>query len=253
MARTVTLLGVSYSIPESGDSGYDQTQLSNFLVALGTAFPQINGGLYTLTAELDFGTSFGLKALYQKSETANPASAGQLRLAKTDSVKWRNNANAADLALGIDTGDALTFGGGNVTGNPMLAATTAAAQSITTAVTTIVVFGTVERDSDSAYNAGTGRYTIPANKGGDYTIQSGITWTGAAAGIATIAIFKNAVQIRATQFASPAAGQGMGVATIANVAPGDIIDIRVTQNSGGAVTLLGSATANWFSLKRIPT
>lgn len=45
-----------------------------------------------------------------KSSTANPASAGVLRLAKTDAIKWRDNANSADLALSLDSSDILNFG-----------------------------------------------------------------------------------------------------------------------------------------------
>lgn len=39
------------------------------------------------------------------SSTANPASAGQVRLAKTDSIKFRNNANSADITTSLDTDD----------------------------------------------------------------------------------------------------------------------------------------------------
>src|SRR5882724_6561912 len=150
MALTVSLLGVNCSVPEPGDPSYDAA-LTAYLKALATAFPQLSGGVQSLTAELDFGTSFGVKAAWYKSETVNPASAGQVRLAKTDSIKIRNNANGADLALAIDAGDALTFNGANVTGLPMLGASTTAAQAISSGVTTIVVFGTVELDTDSAY------------------------------------------------------------------------------------------------------
>jgi hypothetical protein len=32
-------------------------------------------------------------------------------MTKTDTVAWRNNANSADLALGINSSDKLTFNG----------------------------------------------------------------------------------------------------------------------------------------------
>src|SRR5229473_2830460 len=233
MALTVSLLGVNYSVPEPTDVSYD-AGLTSYLKALATAFPQLNGGTASLTAELDFGASFGIKAAWYKSETANPASAGQVRLAKTDT------ANAADLALGIDTGDALTFGGVNVTGNPMLGANTAAAQSIPNGgVSTIVVFGTVERDSDSGYNSGTGRYTVPAGKGGDYFISAGVTWA-AAATTPNIGVFKNAVAggLKTLQIltAGTLTGEQSG-ATLVTLVAGDIIDIRAAHSSAGAVVL----------------
>lgn len=252
MAITATLLGVPFSIPETSDTGFDGA-LTAYLKALSTAFPQLNGGVQSLTAELDFGVSFGIKAAYYKSETVNPASAGQIRLAKTDAIKIRNNANAADLALGIDTLDALTFGGQNVTGNPMLGASTAAAQAIVSATTTIVVFGTVELDTDSAYNSGTGRYTIPTGKGGHYLITANIGVNGTPNN-AVVFAFKNAVELkRLGHYAGatvPAATQ-VGGSTIVNLVAGDVIDIRVSAT--GAWNLTGTATENYFAIKRITT
>jgi hypothetical protein len=44
------------------------------------------------------------------SETANPASAGVLRLANNESINWRNFANSGDLGISIGTGDTLQIG-----------------------------------------------------------------------------------------------------------------------------------------------
>jgi hypothetical protein len=168
MALTVVLNGSNFSIPEPSDTGYG-TALDAYLKALATAFLPLGGGTNSLTAELDLGASFGLKSIYFKSSTVNPASAGQVRLAKTDSLKFRNNANGADLSLAIDTADALTFNGVNVTGNPMLAPPPRQGSRIANGATeAIVVFGTATVDSDSGLNVGTGRYTIPTGKGGHY-------------------------------------------------------------------------------------
>lgn len=41
------------------------------------------------------------------SATTNPAAAGTLRLAKTDTISWRNNANTADIPISIDTTNVL--------------------------------------------------------------------------------------------------------------------------------------------------
>lgn len=250
MARTVTLNGVNFSVPELNDTGYGAA-LTSYLVALAQAFPQL-GGAAALLSELDLGANFGVKALYLKSETASPAGSGLVRLAAADSIAWRNAANSADVALAKDAGDALLFGGANVTGNPMLAATTAAGQSIPTGVATIVVFGTVELDSDAAYNSGTGRFTVPAGKGGDYEIAAQITWSASPGPNPIIAVYKNAVVIR-DAVASVAALVVQPISCIVRLAAGDVLDIRVNQGSGGAVTLQALAPRNFFSLKRIPS
>lgn len=250
MALTVSLLGSNFSIPEPGDVGYDQ-QLTSYLKSLATAFPQLSGGTYALTAELDLGATFGVKQAYLKTETATPATAGVVRLAKTDAIDWRNNANSADLALKIDTGDALTFNGANVTGNPFLGANTAAGQSIPASVTTIVIYGTVELDTDSGYNAGTGRYTIPTGKGGQYEVIGTISWNAALTGTSALGIFKNAVQAKLVNRVNPGASDTVQVSGVLNLVAGDVIDIRILQTSAGAVVLQSTASNNYVAIKRL--
>lgn len=113
MSTPITFNGSNYNVPSFGDGGYAQGSgnLSLYLVALSTGTLQQSGGSFPLTADANFGPNFGLIALYYKSVTANIATAGQIRLAKTDTIDWRNNANSANLALGIDGSDNLTFNG----------------------------------------------------------------------------------------------------------------------------------------------
>lgn len=75
------------------------------------------GGLFQLLAEVDFGTSFGLKSLYYKSRTSSPADAGQLRLARADVINWRNQNNDANLSLSVDSSDNLFFNGVAIVGS----------------------------------------------------------------------------------------------------------------------------------------
>lgn len=112
MSQIKTLNGVQYTLPNFSDTGWGANTgnvLTQYIAAIADVTLQLSGGAFTLTAEVDFGSNFGLKALYLKSETANPASAGVVRLAKTDAIKWRNNANAADIALAIDGSDNLQY------------------------------------------------------------------------------------------------------------------------------------------------
>lgn len=60
---------------------------------------QKSGGLFTLTADADFGVNFGLKSAYYKSRTSNVAATGQIRLANADVINFRNSTNSADLSL----------------------------------------------------------------------------------------------------------------------------------------------------------
>lgn len=110
MATSLVVNGVSYLYPDTGDQSWG-TVASAWAAAVTSGTLQKSGGVFTLTADANFGATFGLVSQYFKSGTTNAASAGQIRLASTDTIKFRNNANAADIALGKDTSDRLTWGG----------------------------------------------------------------------------------------------------------------------------------------------
>lgn len=164
MATTpVTLNGTTYFVPQPGEQGptYDQ-DLTNYLIALATAFPQ--GGA---------NPSSTFQALV--SATANPAQTGQLRLAATDLITVRNQTNTNDDKLGVTVTDdvywtnATTGRVNTLSGHPCLHAHGGTTQSGITTGTTIL-FSNVDLDTDSGWNAGSGIYTVQANKGGFYII-----------------------------------------------------------------------------------
>jgi hypothetical protein len=250
MALAVTLNGSTYSVPEPGDVGYDQ-QLTNYLVALASAFPQLNSAsTQALASEWDAGTIFGIRLPYAKSQTALPAISGFLRLAQSDSVVWRNAANSNDVSLGMAR-DCLAIGANNITGNPFLGANTGAGQSIPTGTTTIVVFGTVELDTDAGYSNTTGRYTIPVAKGGQYTLFAQVAFIGAPS--VTLSIYKNGVEVKRTQALGAGSGISMPITATLVLAAGDVIDARATQSTGVAQTLSSTAALNFFTIKRYTT
>lgn len=113
MSQAVTLNSVGYTIPDVGENDWGQN-VTDFLVAIPGAVLQKSGGTFTLTAEVDFGVTYGLKSVYFKTRAGNPATGGEVRLGVADTVSWRNNANGANLHLGVDAADALTFGSNKV-------------------------------------------------------------------------------------------------------------------------------------------
>jgi hypothetical protein len=68
------------------------------------------GGSFTLTADTDFGATYGLKSAYYKSR-GTVATAGVLRLANAESIGWRNAANGANKLLKMNASDVLEFDG----------------------------------------------------------------------------------------------------------------------------------------------
>lgn len=113
MPTNVTLNGVSYAIPATGEGGWG-TAVTNYLVALASGVLQKAGGSFTLTAETDFGATYGLKSVYFKSRNT-PATAGIFRLGNAEAVSWRNAANGANLDLKVNSSDILEFNGNPIT------------------------------------------------------------------------------------------------------------------------------------------
>ena len=109
MSTPVTWNGTGYIVPAVGDASWG-TNVSNYLIALPTGALQKTGGAFTLSsADVLFGASFGLQAIYYKSNSANIGASGVLRLANTDLVVWRNAANSGDLALSVTGANVLQF------------------------------------------------------------------------------------------------------------------------------------------------
>ncbi len=114
MAQSIVFNNATYIIPDVGESSWGQN-LTNFFVAISSGCYQLSGGTNPLTADLSFGSNFGLFAKYLTSVTATPATAGAVRLAKTDAIEWRNTAGGGNLPLAINSSDELTFNGAVVT------------------------------------------------------------------------------------------------------------------------------------------
>ena len=136
MTVTLVVNGNAFSYPQPRDTDWG-AEATGWAVAVTAGMLQKSGGLFSLLAEVDFGPSFGLKSLYYKSRTANVASAGQVRLARTDEVSFRNEANNADLPLGVNSSNQLTFNGVAVEAGSLLTFSDTATVDLTRSVNTI--------------------------------------------------------------------------------------------------------------------
>lgn len=107
---TVTVNGTNHTIPQTNERGWGNS-VTAWIQAISQYSLQPTGGNFVLTNDVNFGGTYGLKSQYFATRAANPSTAGLLRLAKTDAMGWRNNANSANLQLGIDGSDNLVFNG----------------------------------------------------------------------------------------------------------------------------------------------
>lgn len=141
MSFQAVIAGQSFTLPETGDSLWGD-QVSQWMAAVSTKLLQKSGGLFTLTAEVDFGATYGLKSAYYKSRGSNPATAGIFRMSNAESVSWRNAANSANLSLSVDSANQLVFAGEVITN-----------RSHVIDVTTYGAVGNGTTDDTSAINA----------------------------------------------------------------------------------------------------
>lgn len=106
MSVILPINGINYPYPQTGEENWGDNA-TNWAVAITNGTLQKAGGLFTLTSEVDFGGAFGLKSIYYKSRSGNPAVGGQFRLANADSINFRNAANNGDLAFRPGSSDAI--------------------------------------------------------------------------------------------------------------------------------------------------
>ncbi len=110
-ATTVSFNGTSYSIPSTGETDWSgPTKVDGFLVSVASNALSKAGGNFTLTADVNFGSSFGLLAPYFSART-NAATTGFIRMDNGGSLSWRNAANSANLPLSVNNSNELTFNG----------------------------------------------------------------------------------------------------------------------------------------------
>ncbi len=111
MSVPLIINGITYNYPVQFDTNWGPT-LTAWSTAVTNGMLQKAGGSFTLTAEADFGMSFGLKAVYLKSEEASIAHTGVLRLAsQSTGIVFRNTLDSADLVLTTNSSNMLTFNG----------------------------------------------------------------------------------------------------------------------------------------------
>ena len=76
MPTNLDVNGIVYRYPLVGDDTWSDA--SNWAIAVTSGMLQKKGGAFTLTADDNFGASFGLVSAYFKSRSSNIAHAGEI-------------------------------------------------------------------------------------------------------------------------------------------------------------------------------
>lgn len=110
MATTVTINGVSYSVPARGERGWG-VNVTNLLIALAN-YGLFSGTNKALVSQINLGTNYGLKVLdITTSSGSNPATSGVIKLSNGQAVSWRNNANSSNIEITVTSADRLAVSG----------------------------------------------------------------------------------------------------------------------------------------------
>lgn len=237
------------------------------------------GAVPTCPTSSSIGSDFGFFGPYFKSSTANPAAAGTVRLAKTDTIAFRNNANGADVnGVSLDGSDRLVLGGANgvtATSIPVpgpIGATTPNTGAFTTLSVTTINDGQFAGQNapksayvTSAYTNATTTFSnvtalsFAVGATTNYHATCRITWQGSAgttgpkyqftgpAAPTAVAVGMNSVVTATTVIAASAVAFSSAVANTGTVTAAtnftDTIDIGVV-NGANAGTVQLQAAAN---------
>lgn len=128
-------------------------------------------------------------------------------------------------------------------------ATKTAAQSIPNATWTGVTFPTEAFDSDAFHDLVTnnGRLTVPTGKGGYYQLSALIDFAGSVGGSTRGVRMKKNGTVLVLAFVPPGANDTtITIPYLLNLAATDYVELEVYQDSGGALNLPASATAEQF-------
>jgi len=172
-----------------------------------------------------------------------PAAKGDLVVGSGTNDAAVLGVGSADQVLTVDssTGTGLKWaapaGGSTFVG---VSATKNAAQSISNATDTIVTFPTESYDTDGFHSTSTNtsRITIPSGKAGYYAFTGVLHFADNTTGIRTMELLKNGTSLgTVTRGPNPQAGLDffMPFSFVANAAVSDYFEMRVYQNSGGAL------------------
>lgn len=248
MAVSILFNGVSYTIPNVGDESWGEA-LTSLFVAIPQGALQKTGGAFTLTANVNFGATYGLLSQYFSTRTASPSTAGVVRLANSDAIGYRNAANSDNLLLTVNASNQLVFNGSAIYTGGITALTgdvtaTGPGSVVATIANNVIVNAMVNSSAAIAYsklNLATSilNSDISASAAIAFsklaTLASGNLLVGSAGGVATSVSVTGDVTISATGVTAIGVNK-VTLAMMAQVATATFLG-RTTASTGNVESL----------------
>ena len=114
-----------------------------------------------------------------------------------------------------------------------------------------IVYNATLYDSDSGFNTSTGKYTVPTGKGGKYYIRGGFRTNSSGSMTRCAALlYVNGSAVAEYNNNQVTSGEASSaVASVLDLSAGDIVDIRIFQNSGSAVSVQDGTKSLFFGFR----
>ena len=144
--------------------------------------------------------------------------------------------------LEIDTGSALIPGPAwGTAGRVGVNLSRVANQSIATGTGTFtaISWDTETTDTDGFIAVTSGSITVPTNLGGIYSISAKVTWASSPGANSTIEVLVGATAWNRTVITAATQMTDCGVSAVLALPAASVVQIRVSQGSGGAINVTG--------------
>ena len=114
-----------------------------------------------------------------------------------------------------------------------------------------IIYNATLYDSDSGFNTTTGKYTVPTGKGGKYYIRGGFRTNASGSMTRCVAyIYVNGSGV--AEYNNPQITNGetaSAVESVLDLSAGDVVDIRIFQNSGSSIGVQDGTKSLFFGFR----
>jgi len=197
------------------------------------------------------------------SATGNISTEGDLKVEVASggiyTVTGTDTATNRTLTLPDEAGTVLT-GASDLTGvtgvptanTPNFSAKRSGDQTgIPNASHTVIEYNATLYDSDSGFDITTGQYTVPTGKGGKYYIRGGFRTNASGSMTRCVAyIYVNGSAV--AEYNNPQGTNGetaSAIASVLDLSADDVVDIRIFQNSGSAISAQDGTKSLFFGFR----